>query len=51
MRLFCLWCRRWLSGRDICEVLPAGCLWPVGACVCVRCIHAIHGLPTEREAA
>lgn len=47
MRLYCLWCRQWLSGVDVCAVLPAGICWPVGASLCVRCCaHAFHGIPT-----
>jgi hypothetical protein len=43
MRLYCVWCRTWLSGSDVCAVLPAGCLWPVGAAVCLRCCpHGWH---------
>jgi len=52
MRYWCLWCRKWLSGADVCEVLPAGTLWPVGACLCTECCpHALHGIPTNRQAA
>lgn len=52
MRLFCLWCRQWLSGRDVCEILPAGTCWPWGAAICVQCcIHAVHGIPTDQAAA
>jgi hypothetical protein len=52
MRYWCLWCRKWLSGADICEVLPAGTLWPVGCALCTECCpHAIHGIPTDRQAA
>jgi hypothetical protein len=47
MRLYCIFCKTWLSGEGVCEVLPAGTLWPVGGCLCVQCcVHALHGIPT-----
>lgn len=50
MRLFCVWCKQFLSGSDVCVVLPAGTCWPWGAAWCVRCCpHQFHGLPLARD--
>lgn len=37
MQAYCIWCRARLAAQEIALVLPAGTLYPWGACVCQRC--------------
>lgn len=50
MRLFCVWCKQFVSDADVCVVLPAGTCWPWGAAWCTRCcVHQWHGIALDER--